>query len=314
MRKLISYAFAFAMLFTGVTAFAQTDYMFRVLANKGTNKVKQASSNQTVALKTGSKLYAGDEIIASDGAYIGLMHKTGKTTEIRGAGVKKVTELEKNINTASSTVAGRYAQFVMNKLNEEENTNYRARQNATGAVSRATGSAAINIMAPPQADLMGDIAVLRWDAPKGAEASGKYVVKIENIFNEEIYTAETDKTSIELNFANKELEYDMGLYLVKVYQKGNEDVASNEVGIKKVKSNDKVEVQENLASLKSEVADDTPMNKIVYASFYEENGLILDALTKYEEAIKMSPDVQDFKDLYQNFLITNELAVAAGDE
>ncbi len=196
----------------------------------------------------------------------------------------------------------------MNKMNEEENTNNRSRLNATGAVSRATGSAAINVMAPSQADLLGDLAILRWDAPEGFTEDDSYVVKIENIFNEEIYSEETKKTSVALDFSDEDLAYDMGLYLVKIYKKGDDEIASGEVGIKKVKSGDKVEVQENLANLKSEVSDDSPLNKIIYASFYEENGLILDALTKYEEAIKMSPDIDDFQELYQNFLIKNGLA------
>lgn len=308
MRKLISYAFVSAMLFTSVLAYAQPDYAFRVMASKGSNTVKKANSSAAVALKTGSRLYSGDVIIAGDGAYIGLMHNSGKTTEIRGSGTKNVTELEKSINTASTSVASRYAKFVMNKLNEEETTNYRARLNATGAVSRATGSAAINVLAPSQADLIGDIAVISWVAPKGMEEGGTYLVKIENIFNEEIYTEETDKTSIELNFADEELAYDMGLYLVKVYKKGDEEIASDEIGIKKVKANDKVEIQENLANLRSEVSEDTPLNKIIFASFYEENGLLLDALTKYEEAIKMAPEIEDFQELRANFLLKNGLA------
>lgn len=306
MRKIISYVFVIALIFASAGAHAQ-DYAFRVLANKGSNKVKKAGSAQSEVLKTGAKLNSGDEIIASEGAYIGLMHVSGKTTEIRGAGVKKVAELEKNMSTADNSVAGRYAQFVMNKLNEEENTNYRSRLNATGAVSRALDDGAINVMAPNQADLVGDEAILRW-ADKDSTTKETYVVKVENIFNEEIYSEETDKTSIKLNFTDEDLAYDMGLYLVKVYQKGEEEVVSKEIGIKKVKSNDKIEVQENLANLKSEVSEDSPLNKIIYASFFEENGLILDALTKYEEAIAMSPEIEDFQELYQNFLIKNGLA------
>ncbi|MEQ8472684.1 MAG: hypothetical protein RIC35_15940 [Marinoscillum sp.] len=307
MRKFISYAFVAGMVLTASIASAQ-DYAFRVLANKGENQLKKAGSAQAETLKTGAKLNSGDEIIASEGAYIGLMHKTGKTTEIRGAGTKKISDIEKNISTASTSIASRYATFVMNKMNEDENTDYRARLNATGAVSRATGSAAINVMAPSQADLLGSTAILRWDAPEDWKAGDLYVVKIENIFNEEIFSKETDKTSVELDFADEKLAYDMGLYLVTIYKKGDEEISSGEIGIKKVKSGDKVELQESLANLKSEVSEDSPLNKIIYASFYEENGLILDALTKYEEAIKMSPDIEDFQELYQNFLIKNGLA------
>jgi hypothetical protein len=307
MRKLISFLFFAGMVLMTTIASAQ-DYAFRVLANKGTNQVKKAGAGTAESLKTGAKLNSGDEIITSEDAYIGLMHSSGKTTEIRGGGTKKISDIEKTITTGSTSIASRYASFVMNKMNEEENTNNRSKLNATGAVSRATGSAAINVMAPSQADLLGDIAILRWSAPEGFVAGDSYIVKIENIFNEEIYSEETSKGSITLDFSDEALAYDMGLYLVKVYKKGDDEIASGEVGIKKVKSGDKVEIQENLANLKSEVSDDSPLNKIIYASFYEENGLILDALTKYEEAIKMAPEVEDFQELYTNFLIKNGLA------
>ncbi|MFY0606222.1 MAG: hypothetical protein JXR10_05875 [Cyclobacteriaceae bacterium] len=309
MRKLISYVFVASLIFSSSILYAQ-DYAFRVLANKGTNQVKKAGTSTAVSLKTGAKLSSGDEIISSAGAYIGLMHSSGKTTEVRGEGTKKVSDLEKTINVGATSVASRYASYVMNKMNEDDGAaSYRSRMKATGAVSRATGSAAINVMAPSQADLLGDIAILRWDAPEGFTEEDAYVVKIENIFNEEIYSEETKKSSIALDFSNEELAYDMGLYLVKVYKKGDDEIASGEVGIKKVKSSDKIEIQENLANLKSEVAEnESPLNKIIYASFYEENGLILDALTKYEEAIEMYPEIEDFQDLYQSFLINNGLA------
>ena len=67
-----------------------------------------------------------------------------------------------------------------------------------------------------------------------------------------------------------------------------------------------VDKDKNLANLKSEVAEnESPLNKIIYASFYEENGLILDALTKYEEAIEMYPEIEDFQETiaskYRNY-------------
>ena len=49
--------------------------------------------------------------------------------------------------------------------------------------------------------------------------------------------------------------------------------------------------EEGLASLKAEVAEDSPLSQVIYASYYEENGLIVDALTSIEQAIKMNPDV-----------------------
>lgn len=309
MRNFISNILIIAMLFSAAAVTAQ-GYTFRVLANKGDNKVKKAGAAEAIGLKTGATLNSDDMLISSEGAYIGLMHKTGKTTEVRGAGSKKVSDIEKQIKMASTSVANRYASFVMNKMNASENTNYRARLNATGAVSRAAGgSAAIDVMAPAQAEVLGDKTIVRWTEPEsGMEEGDTYTVRIKNIFDEVIYESETDKTSVELDFTSDEMKNDAGLYLVKIYKSSDEEFASSEIGIKKLKSSDKSELQENLNVLKQEVSDDSPLNKLIYASFYEENGLFLDALTKYEEAIKMSPDIEDFQLLYKSFLENSGLS------
>ncbi|XOV93172.1 MAG: hypothetical protein ACFHWX_00385 [Bacteroidota bacterium] len=301
MKNFVSIAFMFAMILTASLAFGQS-YTFRVLANKGSNQVKRAGSTTTEALKTGSTLNSGDELIVSDGAYIGLMHKSGKTTEVRTAGTKKVSELEKNITVGSTSVASRYARFVASKMNEEENTNNRSRLAATGAVSRAT-NAAISVMAMADASdnkVIGDNVIIRWKRPSEMSEDDSYMVSVKNIFDEVIYQTETPDEFISLDFTAEDMKNDVGLYIISVASKSQPDVKSDDIGIKRADDN---EIKEGLASLKSEVPDDSPLNKLIYASFYEENGLLLDALTKYEEAVNMAPEIQDFQDLYDNFKI-----------
>ncbi|MEQ8882579.1 MAG: hypothetical protein RLQ12_23270, partial [Cyclobacteriaceae bacterium] len=127
-----------------------------------------------------------------------------------------------------------------------------------------------------------------------------YVVSVKNIFDEVIYTTETESEFVELDFTAEQMKNDVGLYILQVAKKGDPEVKSDDVGIKRATD---AEINANLASLKSEVSEDSPLNKLIYASFYEENGLLLDALTKYEEAVKMAPEIQDFQDLYDNFKI-----------
>jgi hypothetical protein len=304
MRKLISYAAVLVLLTSVATA---QDYTFRVLVNKGVNKIQRAGGGSPEALKTGSKLFENDQIIASEGAYIGLMHKSGKTTEIKEQGTQKVSEIAKTINVAGTSITSRYAKFVANKMSAEENTDYRSRMNATGAVSRAAGSAAINILIPPTVDVVSTSSIIRWEAPEEGAEGIVYSVKIKNIFDDVIYEAETSETFVEIDFSKPEMANDAGLYLVKVYNTADDEIHSSEVGIKKVDLSDRAEMLENLAALKSEISDDTPLNKIIFASFYEENGLFLDALTKYEEAIAMAPEVEEFKSMYQEFKIAAKL-------
>ncbi|MEP5612628.1 MAG: hypothetical protein ABJP45_10280 [Cyclobacteriaceae bacterium] len=308
MRKVVSITLTLLLVFAAELVCAQ-GYTFRVLANKGQNTVKRAGSAAAVALKTGATLNNGDELIASQGAYIGLMHKSGKTLEVRTPGSQKIADLEKKINTKTASVSTRYATFLAAKMNEKENTNYRSRLNATGAVSRAlAGDASIKVLLPNEVKVIGDNAIVGWDSPEGIEQN-EYVVTVKNIFDEEIYKEEVSGNAINLDFTNPELKNDEGLYILTVKAKENLEVTSGAIGIKKLKGEDASQYAEGIGALQSEVSEDGPLGKIIYASFYEENGLILDALTKMQEAIDLSPDVADFEELRKDILERNGIKI-----
>ena len=306
MKKTYSLILTLALFLAASVVYAQ-GYTFRVLANKGQNQVKQAGSQRPVPLKTGATLNSDDELIVGKDSYIGLMHKSGKTLEVREAGAQKVSDLEKKISTKNSSVASRYAQFIASKMNDE-NRSYASRMNATGAVSRATGSNAINVMLPNSVDFLGDNAIIEWVGPEEATDDTKYKVTIMNIFDEVIYEEEVAGNEIAIDFSQESMQNESGLYIFSVQQADDEEVKSGNIGIKRVSEDDMAEVVDNYNSLKAEVSDDSPLNKLIYASFFEENGLLLDAMTKYQEAMELSPDVDDFQELYNGFLIKNNLA------
>lgn len=284
---------------------ADKGYVFRVLANKGVNKIK-TSTGDIKALKTGSKLNAGDAIIASNGAYIGLMHKSGRTIEIRKAGTFKVSDLEKKISTTSS-IASRYAQFIMSKMNQKDENiskkNYRKNLKSTGAVERATNSNSIKVMLPGSiSNILNPNVIIRW---AGEETN--YIVSVKNIFDDEIFSTETTDTSIKINFDDANLVNET-VITFEVKSKDNDEIKSSIYGIKRISADNAKTINENLEMLKAEISDDSSLNKLIYASFFEENNLLLDALTKYEEAIALSPDVEDFEIMYKKFLINNGLS------
>ncbi|MEQ8810323.1 MAG: hypothetical protein RIE59_14730, partial [Imperialibacter sp.] len=194
------------------------------------------------------------------------------------------------------------------KMNERDGGgNDRSNMKATGAVERALTSA-INVMLPKSVDFYGDNAIVRWKAI--GEDNTTYIVTVKNIFDEEVAKIETDQTAYELDFTNPKLAQER-LVILNVKVKGDEDMKSSDYGIKRLSNTESAKVNENIKGLKSEVNEETPLNKIIYASFFEENNLVLDALTKYEEAIEMSPEVQDFQDMYQSFLVKNGLVATA---
>lgn len=301
MRPLFSSMVVSALMLAATVSYGQT-FSFRVLASKGENQVKR--NGQTEALKTGSSLFSGDEIIAVEGSYIGLMHKTGKTYEVKQAGSYPVTDLENKMNTGASSSASRYANYIMAKMNESEgSTNYRQNMAVTGAVERATSSSAIQVLLPNSIDVYNADAIVRWKEIEGAEG---YTVTLKNIFDEVVMREETDKSMLKLDF-NSDVLASERLVILNVKVTGNDDVASGDYGIKRMTGADAETVSNDIEALRAEVPEDSPLSKLIEASYYEDNNLLLDALTKYEEAITLAPDVQDFQDLYEGFIIKNGL-------
>ncbi|MEP1035185.1 hypothetical protein [Ekhidna sp.] len=307
MRKFVSIAITTMLVFAVGVANGQ-GYTFRVLANKGQNKVKKEGAATPVALKTGATLSDGDQLIASQGAYIGLMHKSGKTLEVRTPGTKKVSDLAKMVNTKSASVSSRYAKFLASKMNEKEQPNYRQRLNATGAAKRAlAGDEQIKALIPAEdASVLGDKAIVTWDVLDDMEEN-VFIVTVKNIFDEEIMKEEVTGNSVVLDFTSEQMQNEEGLWIINVRAKENQDVSSGDIAIKRPENPS--QYAEGLSSLKAEVDEDSPLNKVIYASFYEENGLIVDALTAIEEAIQMNPDVEDFKILKKDIIERNGIKV-----
>ncbi|MEM9895210.1 MAG: hypothetical protein AAF789_02465 [Bacteroidota bacterium] len=293
MKKLLSITTIF-VLAIGVS-FGQ-GYAFRVLANKGQNKVKKAGASAAVPLKTGATLSAGDELIASKGAYIGLMHKSGKTLEVRTPGTKKVSDLAKLVNTKTTSITSRYAKFLADKMNEKETTNYRQRLNATGAATRGDdGDIIVSLIKDEASPFIGENIIIVWDEPEGTEEEASYIMTIKDQFDEIIYQVETAETKVNLDFTADQMQAENDVYIIEVSLKGPLDVSSDVYAIQRLTGDDASEYIEGLEALASEVEEESPLGKVIYASYFEEQGLVLDALTALEEAIQMSPEVEDFK-------------------
>ncbi len=309
MKAIIKLLFVGFLLFS-ISANAQ-EYVFKVLANKGQNSFKSSESAWT-PLKTGQALNSGDELKLSGDAYIGLMHNTGKTLEVKTAGTHTVTSLSSSLKNKNSSVASKYADFVINKMTDSgDGSDYRKSLGATGAVDRALASGAtINIMAHSSSDIINQEVVIRWNAPKqeGETDMLTYEVLFSNLFDDVIKTTETTNTSFMLNMAEEPFaSLDNKFVKVKVMVKGD-NLSSDEYAITIKPDDESVEIKKTLTALKGEVEESTALDNIVLAAFYEENDLLLDALTAYEKAIKIAPDVEMYQQAYTDFLIRNNFS------
>ena len=296
MKSLVS-TLTLSLLLVGTTVFGQ-GYTFKVLANKGANEVK--SGNEWKPLKTGASLKEGDELKISANAYLGLVHNSGKTLELKSAGNHSVNDLASKINTGGSNVASKYADFVLSKMSAEGKS---SRLSATGAVHRAAVNAGINIYMPNSVEVFNDEALVEWGALEGEKV---YEVTVVNMFGDELLKTETSDPSFKLNLKDEKLVNEAAL-LVTIGVKGEEDMKSEEVAIKRLPEDKAALVEQNLAELMGSVDTESALSNYILAGFYEENRLLLDALFYYEEAKRLAPGVESYDEAYEEFLFRNGL-------
>lgn len=287
---------------TSYSLVSAQDYAFKVLANKGNNEIKSGETWQP--LKTGTSLMSADEVKLGDNAYIGLVHNSGKPVEVKDAGVHKVSALESKVGTSTS-VLNKYTDFILSSNSAEAKKN---KLSATGAVHRGPVGGEeepIRVYLPEKENsgIFNQTVAVTWD---GSNVPGPYVVTLRNMFEDVLEKQETPETSVVIDLANDRFSGENAI-LIDVSSKTDPSQISRRHLIKKLSPAELEKVAAAIKDLKSEVSDETAMNKLFLAGFYEQNNLLIDAIYAYEQAVKLEPEVPAFRDSYEEFLVRNNL-------
>ncbi|GHM99421.1 hypothetical protein WSM22_09110 [Cytophagales bacterium WSM2-2] len=279
---------------------AQDEYAFRVLANKGTNEVKSGDTWQP--LKTGAQLKIGDVLKISENSSVGLVHKTGRPLEVKEAKTYKVAELADKVGKGSS-VLNKYTDFILSSNSAEAKKN---RLSATGAVHRGLENIKVFLPESQFGDVFNPMVTINWESAKGG---APYVISLMNQFGDILWKTETPETSVQFDMNSSELANENNI-LVEVKSKADNKSKSEQYTIKRLPSSanryEVVKKQLEDADLKEETA----FNKYLLAGLFEENRLFIDAISCYEQAIKMDPENPTYKEAYEEFLLRNKLKAA----
>ena len=276
------------------------DYTFRVLANKGPNEVKSGDAWQPI--KTGAQLKKGDELKISENASVGLVHVTGKPLEVKQAGSYKVDDLAAKVGNGSS-VLNKYTDFILSSNSAEAKKN---RLSATGAVHRGLEDIKVFLPENQYSEVFNNTATINWESSKGG---GPYIVSIKNMFDEELYKVETPETSVQIDLSDPKFANETAV-LVEVRSKTDANSKSEQHLIKKLAPDRYELVKKQLADETADLKEETAFNKYLLASVYEEKKLFIDAITCYEQAIKLDPGNPTYKEGYDEFLLRNKLKSA----
>ncbi len=286
-------------------AYAQS-YTFRVLASNGKSTVKTDKTDWET-LKTGAKLFKGDYIKLTQNGYLGLVHVSGKTMELKEDSTYSISKLSSKLLERSQNMVSKYANYVMTKLTpEQKEENRRKYASVTGSVERTIFDSDIYIYLPQSVSVLNDKSIIRWNS---TTPKTDYVITLKNIFGEEVFELETSENSYQLDFKNEVFRDRLisNLLIIQVSEKDNKAVASQSVSVRQIEETNAQELLASLKQLEAYVGGVSSINSVILAEFYEENKLMLDAITSYENAIKLSPDVTYFQEAYDEFLIRNKL-------
>ena len=132
------------------------------------------------------------------------------------------------------------------------------------------------------------------------------------MFDDELMKLETAEASVQIDLNDSKFANESAI-LIEVKSKADPKSKSEQHLIKKLSATDREKVRKAMSTeIPAEVTQtETPLNKLLLASFYEQNKLYIDAITAYEQAIKMAPDVPTYSEDYEEFLLRNKLKPAA---
>ncbi len=271
------------------------DYTFKVLVNKGQNSVR--AGNQWLPIKVGASLDATDELRVSPSGYLGLVHVSGKPMEVKEAGTYKVSDLASQIKTSTS-VLNKYTDFILSATTEGQ-----MNLTATGAVTRGEEEIEVYLPEAKKAVVLNDEVMISW-APQ--EKKPVYVVQFSSMFGDELDRQEVRDTVLTVNLASPKFANEDN-FVVKVFLKNDPKLDSEEFFIKRLSAGDKNRLREELEQIKSLVSENTALNHFYLGNFYEQNTLLIDAATAYQKAIRMAPQVEDFKSAFSHFVARHKL-------
>ncbi len=300
MKKSLILFFLSVLIAAGASAQNTPTYAFKVLINKGKNEIK--SGGTWTPVKVGASIGKDDEIKVSENSYLGLVHVTGKSLELRDAKVYNATDLSAKVGPGASVLT-KYTDFVISSNNQRKGNNL----TATGAVHRGKPGIKLFLPRPEASVVYNNKIIFGWEK---TDAPGPYIVTFNSMFGDELKKVEVAVPSVSIDLSEPSFENEDNI-VVRVFSKTDKTKASpeDEYTIKRISKADRERIKASINELSGAVSEATAVNKVILAGFYESNNLLIDAATAYEEAIKLAPDVPEIQEAYRAFLIVHEMKI-----
>ncbi len=295
MKKLL--LITFASVFSTLL-FAQ-DVVLKTLASKGNCIVQRADNlDKYITLKAGVKIYTGDKIIITgDDSYVGLVSTDGKTVELNKYGKYEADVLVAELATGKSSLTEKYVNFLVDNMSKSEKS---MNQNmaVTGSVERSIGDNDIVVFLPETTQIANENAMLKWTSK--SEASS-FKVKVTNLFDETVYSTTVDGNSATLNVKEMNVSPEE-MYKLVVVNAADKSKRSAIVTLNVPSAEAMNQVNADVKELDASFNQETAIYAMVMATYFDKNGMYMNAVPFYEKAIELEPNIEEYRKAYNSFL------------
>lgn len=257
------------------------EYVFRVMAVKGTSMVRTSTVGSWKKIESGQKLVHGNWVKVADKSYLGLVHNTGKTAALETPGEFEITSIESSIKEKKRGLGAKYTDFVMNDAPPTEELMTRGAEDA------------IEAALPTDGEVAHEYIWIRWVSKQPYE---KYTLTFFDIFEDVLATVTVQGNSYYLDLEDEGLHQQPTFILRISAQDGQ--VQSQDYVINRLSEE---ELRELLPAM-DEAGEKNAMDFVLLGAFYEEQNLLIDASNFYQEAINRQPEIESFGNFYQQFL------------
>lgn len=271
-----------------------SSYEFRVIAAQGNNVRIQSGQR----LWAGSLLKADDIIQISIQGYLGLMHRSGRTLELKTPGTYSVADLSRNLTGNTKSLAEKYIGQVVSEMKKNEQIETQAAHRRymaiTGAVERHN-QIRIQVLLPDEPIyLLEPQLMLCWLRPDTLQAyTFNIVVRNMNPEKDEIVGSFiTRDTTFLIDISQLKPYAEESGFIVQLTTLENPRMQSREAFVDVERNTDKRQVAEH--ALEQVPEEPGALNTLLRASVLKQHGYVLDAIKYYLLAIRQAPDVPLF--------------------
>ena len=267
--------------------------LFKVITSQGS--VDVVTNGIISKVSSGERLNSGSQLKVSPNSYLGLIHISGGTMELKQAGEYDITQLAQQFGTEQSSFTDKYTDYVVSKVTSDNDT--KKNYSYTGAVTR--GAESLVLWAPSAnkeniVKLLQSVPVkLNWGEVDGVD---NYQITLKTFDETSIlYTETTSGNSLLLDLSKITPTNDAP-YFIEIEALGSK-IPHCMKPFYLLDEKSSTSITNELNELKEKIDTESALGNLIIASFYDENGFTMYAISSYQDAVKMEPTVKDYKDV-----------------